>query len=73
MSYVYTVLYSTVFSLCHSDIAHPNIYIFLNYIILLLGCVYCCELLDSTALFELETQAFHYTHNNICETHDCDK
>ena len=29
-------------------------------------CVYCCELLDTTALMELETQAFCYTHNNIC-------
>ena len=43
-----------------------NISIFLNSIILLLGCVYCCELLDITALLELETQAFRYTSNNIC-------
>ena len=41
-------------------IARPSISIFLNSI-----CVYCCVLLDTTALLELETQAFHYTHNNI--------
>jgi hypothetical protein len=68
-SHIY-VLYSFLlyFNLCHSDIAHPNTYIFLNSIILLLGCVYyvCCELLDITAQLELGTQAFCYTHNNIC-------
>ena len=29
-------------------------------------CVYCCVLLDNTALLELGTQAFRYTRNNIC-------
>ena len=29
-------------------------------------CVYCCVLLDITALLELGIQAFRYTHNNIC-------
>ena len=59
-----------------SDIAHSNIYTFLNSIILLLGCVYyvyCYELLDITAQLELETQAFCYTCNNICMLSVCDK
>ena len=62
------ILYSILlyFSQCHSDIARFNIYIFLNSIILLLDCVYCCELLDTTALLELGTQAFRYTRSNIC-------
>ena len=53
------------FSLWHSVIADPNIYMFFISIILLLDCVYCYELLDITALLELETQAFRYT-RNIC-------
>lgn len=28
--------------------------------------VYYCQLLDTTAPLELGTQAFGYTHNNIC-------
>jgi hypothetical protein len=58
------ILYSTLlyFSQCHSDIAQSNIYIFLNFILLLQMCV----LLDTTALLELGKQAFRYTCNNIC-------
>ena len=29
--------------------------------------MYCCVLLDITALLELWTQAFHYTYNSICK------
>ena len=59
-----TLLY---FSQCHSDIAHPNIDILLNSIPILLDL---CVLLDTTALLELETQAFCNTRNkhllNMC-------
>ena len=53
------------------DIALPNISIFLNSILILFWtcvhlCVYCCVLLDMTALLELATQTFHFTRNNIC-------
>ena len=34
--------------------------------ILLLDCVFSCELLDTTALLELWTQAIRYTRNDIC-------
>ena len=72
ISYVYNVLYSIwlYLSLHHSDIARPNIYIFLIPF-LYFRCVYCYEtvryyLLDITALLELETHIFRYTRNNIC-------
>ena len=37
------ILYSILlyFCPCHSNIAHPYIYMFLNPIILLVGCVLC--------------------------------
>ena len=66
-------MYILYFSLSHSNIALLNLYIFLNSILLLLGCVYCSEWLDITALLELETQAFRDTRNNICLTCVCDK
>ena len=73
--HVQYILYSILlyFSQCHSDIAHPNIYIFLNCILLLLDLyvllwiiLESTALLDTAALFALGTQAFCYTHNNIC-------
>ena len=75
ISYVYNVLYSIVLcvGLCQSDIARPGIYIFLiPFLYFRFVCVVCIVLkwLDITcyiaALSELETQAFHYTCNNIC-------
>ena len=52
------VLYSILlyFSEHHSDIARPNIDIFLNSILWLLD-VYFCELFGTTALLELGTHA----------------
>ena len=50
-------MYILYFSQCHSDIARPNIYTFLNYVLHFYICVYYWELLDTTALLELGTQA----------------
>jgi hypothetical protein len=47
-----------IFCQHHSDIAFPNMYIFLYSIHLLLICVYYYELLDTTALLELGTKNF---------------
>jgi hypothetical protein len=64
MKEYYILLY---FSQCQSDITQFNIFIFLHSSLLLLDvCMYCSELLDTTALLELGTQAIRYTHNNIC-------
>jgi hypothetical protein len=53
ISYVYTVFYPILLhlSLCHSDIAHTNIYLFLIPFLYFRLCV----LLDITVLLELET------------------
>ena len=58
------IFQNSILLLLNFDIAHPNIYIFLKlfYFEIL---VYCCELLDATALLELGTQAFRYTRNYI--------
>ena len=73
ISYVYTVFYSTV-CLCRSDIARSYIDLFLiPFLYFGCVCIACIVVkllnnysLDIAALLELETQAFRYTHNNIC-------
>ena len=59
-----TVQYILYFSECHPYIARPNAHIFHYFTF---GFVYCCELLDTTALLVLGTQALRYTRNNICK------
>jgi hypothetical protein len=72
ISYVYTVLY-TIYCLCRWAIAHPYILLCTYSYSFLYTCVYkvvvvklLVYLLDITAWSELEAEAFHYTHINIC-------
>ena len=69
ISYVYTVFYSILlyFSLCRSDIARPNSYIFLiPFLYFRCVCIVyiVVKLLDITALLELEIQAFDLIYLN---------